>query len=106
MEKKDTLDICGGCATHSDKEKKSVPYIVHERDMARMERTIKRLWVLAIVMFLALACSNAAWVWYESQFEDVVTTIDAQQDGAGTNIVGGGDVDYEPEGKSNNQKED
>ena len=53
----------------------SVPYFVHEAEMARQERTVKRMWILCIVMFLALVVSNAGWVCYESQFEDVVTTV-------------------------------
>lgn len=39
-----------------------VPFIVHEGEMARMERTIKRLWIAALVMLAVLAATNAAWV--------------------------------------------
>lgn len=46
----------------------TVPYIVHESMMARQERTIKRLWILVILLILLLFGSNAAWIWYESQF--------------------------------------
>ena len=53
----------------------NVPYFVHEAEMARQERTVKRLWILCIIMFLALVISNAGWIYYESQFEDVVTTV-------------------------------
>ena len=51
-----------------------VPYIVHEGVMARMERTIRRLWVLCIIMFLAFIVSNGLWLYYESQWETVETT--------------------------------
>jgi len=51
-----------------------IPYLAHEGDMARQERTIKRLWVLCIILILLLAGSNAAWFYYENQFEDAVTT--------------------------------
>lgn len=54
-----------------------IPYIVHESEMARQERTVKRLWILCIIMFVALVVTNVAWIHYESQFEDVVTV---QQD--------------------------
>ena len=57
-----------------------IPYIVHEGDMARQERTIKRLWILCILLVVLLCGSNIAWFRYESQFEDVVTTT---QDCAG-----------------------
>lgn len=57
-----------------DENNLSVPYIVHEGDMARLERTNRRLWILSIMLVLLLVGTNAGWIWYESQFEDVVTT--------------------------------
>lgn len=81
-----------------DEKQINVPYIVHESQMARSERTIKRLWVLCIVMFLAFVVSNGMWVVYENSFEDSIqTTIEAQQDGNGTNIISGRDLSYGPE---------
>lgn len=56
-------------------DQQNIPYYAHEGIMARMERTIKRLWVLCIVLIILLAGSNAAWLWYESQFEDESTTV-------------------------------
>ena len=47
-----------------EKEKNSpdpVPYIVHEGIMARFERTIRRLWIAALITLAALVASNAAW---------------------------------------------
>lgn len=58
----------------------SVPYFVHEAEMARQERTIKRLWILSIIIFLALVITNAGWIVYESQYEDVVTTQEVEQE--------------------------
>ncbi len=90
-EKKDGLKTCGGCTAHEHGDKKSIPYIVHETDMARMERSNKRLWVLCIVMFLAFVISNCLWLHYESQFEDIVTeTHEITQDvdsGDGGNAI-------------------
>jgi len=37
-----------------------VPFIVHEAEMARQERTIKRLWIAALIILAALVASNAA----------------------------------------------
>ena len=81
----------------------NVPYIVHESALARMERMVKRLWIAVLVLIFLLVGTNGAWLWYESQFEDVVTTttIEAEQDGSGVNIVGAGDVTYGAEGESN-----
>jgi len=70
---------------------------IHDAYTSMAERTIRRLWILCIVMFLALVGSNLAWLYYDSQFtEEETTTIDASQDGSGINILGGGNVSYEP----------
>jgi preprotein translocase subunit SecY len=86
---------CNGCG--SDKLPSNVPYVVHESAMARAERQNKRLvWVIVLLIVL-LVGSNIGWLVYESQFETVETNetiIEATQDGEGTNIVGGGDVNY------------
>ena len=80
----------------------NVPYIVHESAMARNERTVRRLWITIVLLIVMLVGTNGAWIWYESQFSDIVTTIEAEQDGSGVNIVSGGDLDYGAEGKGNN----
>ena len=54
-------------------------------------------------LIVILVATNGAWIWYESQFSDIVTTIEAEQDGSGVNIVSGGDLDYGAEGEGNNQ---
>ena len=76
-----------------------VPFIVYESATARLERTIRRLWILCIIIFLAFVASNGAWIWYESQFEDTVVTQDVDT-GEGTAVVSGmGDINY-GEGKT------
>lgn len=76
-----------------------------EANAARLERTIQRLWIALIIAIFMLVGSNMIWVLYELQYEDVTTTIEAQQDGEGVNIIGGGDVSYGTEGQDNNEKE-
>lgn len=85
-----------------------IPYTVHESDMARMDRQIKRLWIVLIMTIVFLVGSNAAWIWYESQFMDEVTeTIETSADGGGNaygTIVSGdnSEVNYgESEGNAN-----
>lgn len=80
----------------SDENKTSpVPYMVYESSSARQERTIKRLWILCIVLFMSFAISNAAWIWYESQWQYVDTTTTTQEvtqdsgDGGNNSFVGG-----------------
>lgn len=69
-------------------DNKDVPYIVHEGDMARMERTNKRLWIVVIMLILLLIASNTAWLMYKSQFTDEKTTEVTQELDTG----GGGDA--------------
>lgn len=71
---------CNNCA---DKTPASVPYVVHESTIARMERIIKRQWIALIVAICLLFASFGLFVWYESQFE----TISYEQDGEGINNV-------------------
>ena len=44
-----------------------------ESAMAREDRKNKRLWILVIILLVMLFSSNAGWIWYESQFEDMTT---------------------------------
>lgn len=68
----------------------TVPYIVFEAEMARMERIVKRLWALLLIVVLLLVATNVAWIEYEKQFEDVSTTeIEAQADDGGNAIING-----------------
>lgn len=67
-----------------------VPYIVHESAMARLERTIRRLWILCIVVFLAFVISNGAWIYYESQWQVLESTEQTvTQDGRSNLFIGG-----------------
>lgn len=86
------------CNTCKEKKKslEPVPYIVHESAMARQERNNKRLWIVVIILIAALILSNAAWIYYESQFTEEVQKVTQDVDtGDGTAIVSGiGDVNY------------
>ena len=71
-----------------------IPYFVHEGEMARAERTNKRLWIVIIALIVCLVGSNAGWLLYESQFTDEVITQDVDT-GNGTAVVSGtGDINY------------
>lgn len=65
-----------------------------ESALAKLEKANVRLWVVVIILIVALIGSNAGWIWYESQYEDVVVTqeVDAESDGnsdLNINTVGG-----------------
>lgn len=74
------------------------------------ERTIKKLWVIIILLIVLLFGSNAGWLYYESQFETVESTtneIEQEVDtGEGSAIVSGvGDI-YYGEGQADGQISD
>lgn len=73
----------------------TIPYYAHEAEMARAERTIKRLWITTLILIFLLVGTNAAWLYYENQFQDVVTTYEAVSEDGGTAIANGdGEVNY------------
>lgn len=83
----------------------TISYLTHESAMARMERANKRSFIIILILILALIATNTGWIIYESQFETVETTIEAEQNGAEVNIVGGGDVSYGAESNDQNTNE-
>lgn len=74
---------------------KDISYVAFEGVCARFERTIKRLWILVIILTLLLVGTNCAWLWYESQFQYVETTTEsynADASDGGTAIANGDGV--------------
>jgi hypothetical protein len=82
-----------------------VPYVVHESDMARLERTIKRLWILLLVLIVLFVGSNGWWIWRESQFEDITITQE-NEDGYNNFIGNDGDIYNGEANNQNSQEED
>lgn len=85
------------CNSCKDKQAEPVSYLAFESTKGTMERTIKRLWILVIILIFLLFGTNAAWIYYESKME-VVTETDIAQEvdtGEGSAYVAGiGDVYY------------
>lgn len=59
-----------------------------EATAAALERTIKRLWILLLVLVILLFASNGAWLWYISQYDFETYAESYTQDGDGLNIIG------------------
>lgn len=74
---------CKGCNSHQD----TVPFVAYEGALARMERTIRRLWILALVLIGLLLATNAGWIWYESQFETVSVDQTAEAEDGGNAVA-------------------
>lgn len=96
-------------------DEKFVSYLAFESVTARQERTIKRLWILIIILIVSLLGTNAGWIWYESQWEVVESNTEITQDVDATaddgsdlnlNTVGGdyygSESESTPDSKDNN----
>lgn len=66
----------------------SVPYVVHEAEVSRQERQIKRMWIALIVLAVALFLTNLTWIGVFNSYEYSSEETIYQQDGEGTNIIG------------------
>ena len=67
---------------------------IYEASIASHERTIKRLWILLILLVVLFVGSNAAWVYYEAQFEDTVVEQEIDTGSGDAFVAGVGDVNY------------
>lgn len=89
------------CKTCKEKREEPVPYAAYEGALARQERTIRRLWIALIICIIGLIGMFV----YETQFETVTTTIEAEQESedGGNNYAVGGDFSY---GETESQSDD
>jgi hypothetical protein len=64
--------------------------------MAMAERTIKRLWIAVILLIVLFVGTNAAWIFYESQFKDIEYCLEQESnvDGDGVALNANGEVTY------------
>lgn len=93
-----------------EKDMKLIPFVVLEDNMVRMDRIIKRLWVLCILLVLMLVGTNAAWIYYESQWQVIESTEevtqDAQWDSGDVVLNGTGEVNYYGPSASDSKEND
>ena len=81
---------CKSCKS-KDQPSETVPFIVHEGMMARAERTAKRLWITILLLIVLLVGTNGAWIWYQSQFEDIAIS-QGNEDGYNNFVGNDGDI--------------
>lgn len=79
----------GNCKDCAEKHEKTgvetIPYIVHEAEMARYERREKRHIIAIIVAVAALFLSNLIWLWCWMQYDYASYSVSTD---------GGGDAYY------------
>lgn len=73
-------------------DQQMIPYFCHEGEMARAERTIKRLWILCILLVVLLVGTNVAWIHYENQFTDEITVTQDSKTGTNNYLGGNGAI--------------
>lgn len=54
---------CRTCAKNKDRV---VSYYTHKSVVDKLNRTVKRLWIVVIVLALLLVCSSVYWVAYSN----------------------------------------
>lgn len=87
---------CNSC-----KKPQDVSYVAFESMIEQMERTNHRLFILNIILIFLLFAGVIFFFWYESQFEDQVTTMTQTADSSdgGTATINDG-IRYYGEGNS------
>lgn len=70
-----------------------------ELAFAFLERMVKRLWITTLILIFMLVGTNAAWLYYESQWETIYQEVTQEADN-GTNNFVGGDVVGETENQN------
>ena len=89
---------CESCKS-KDQQAADVPYIAYEAALTKAEFSFKRLWAAIILLIVLLFGSNAGWLYYESQFEETATTIEAEADDGGNAVANNnGMVNYNGKG--------
>lgn len=74
----------------SDKiDERTISSIDHQYDMARLERIIKRLWIVILVLLILFAGTNALWIYEWNQYEYADITVDSN-DGGNANYLQAG----------------
>ena len=76
-------------------ERNEIPYIAFEAEMARYERTIKRLLIALLVSVALIFASNAAWLWFFNQFDIIGDTVqlESNEEGNASYMGGSGVID-------------
>ena len=94
---------CNTCSHHTAE---AVPFIAHESMKATMERTIKRLWIVILLLIILLCGTNVAWIIYESQFETQSAEVEVDTGDGSAYVAGIGDVriNGENQGESENSE--
>lgn len=78
-----------------EKKEATIPFYAVESMLDRQGLTIKKLWIICILLIVLLVGTNALWLWYESQWEyyeqEVEQDIEAEMEDGDFTVIGIGD---------------
>lgn len=83
----------------------SIPFVAFEAVQSRMERIIKRMWIVIVILIFLLVGSNIAWLIYESQWEEYEeTTVTQEANWESGDLIqnGTGEITINGQSKTNN----
>lgn len=83
-----------GQMMNNEKKEAAIPFYAVESMLDRQGLTIKRLWIICILLIVLLVGTNALWIWYESQweyYEEVEQDIEAEMEDGDFTVIGIGD---------------
>ena len=69
-----------------ENKNETVSLFVYEGITAKLERTIKRLWIAIIIIVVLEFARDMALIYFISQYD--IEAYDYAQDGSGVNIIG------------------
>ena len=69
---------------------KTISLYVHEEAMSRMERSNVRTNILCVILLITLLLTNGGWLYYESLFNDKVTTVTQELSSEGNATINDG----------------
>lgn len=90
-------------------DKTAVPFFVYETEVARNERTTKRLIIALVIAIILIFASNAAWLYAWTQYDYTSEEVTYSQDGEGINNINTGeqgDINNGPDVHSEEENEE
>ena len=85
-------------------DERTISSVDHQYDMARLERIIKRLWIIILALLILFAGTNVLWIyeWNQYDYSDIV--VDSN-DGGNANYLQAGANGVINNGQSDSQNE-
>jgi len=68
-----------------------IDYFIHEGEMVRAERHIKRLWIAVLILIIMLFAANAMWLyaWTQYDYASYEADVDADTGDYGNAVLTG-----------------